>query len=211
MALDLLRSAKSILKIDDLTIDNIVFKLHYRVTVAILIGSSLVGVAKQVILDILCPMSHQYFIILVFRWSHQLSDQLWSIQRSAGWLLLDTFNLSYQIWVPSETERGPDNDWAFTAVHPRAVLAAWWTLSWSLRGRAGTGSRGTSSTTTTSSPPPIRTPHFTSGSLSSSSSRYGSNSIYHKVSDNFHFPGCFILRTKENMENLRGRTYGFIW
>ena len=58
MALDLLRSAKSILKIDDLTIDNIVFKLHYRVTVAILIGSSLVGVAKQVILDILCPMSH---------------------------------------------------------------------------------------------------------------------------------------------------------
>ena len=59
----------------------------------------------------------------------------------------------------------------------RAVLAAWWTLSWSLRGRAGTGSRGTSSTTTTSSPPPLRTPHFTSGSLSSSSSRYGSNSI----------------------------------
>ena len=50
MALDLLRSAKSILKIDDLTIDNIVFKLHYRVTVAILIGSSLVGVAKQVTL-----------------------------------------------------------------------------------------------------------------------------------------------------------------
>ena len=93
----------------------------------------------------------------------------------------------------------------------RAVLAAWWTLSWSLRGRAGTGNRGTSSTTTTSSPPPLRTPHFTSGSLSSSSSRYGSNSIYHKVSDNFHFPGCFILRTKENMENLRGRSYGFIW
>ena len=47
MALDLLKSAKSILKIDDLTIDNIVFKLHYRVTVAILVGSSLVGVAKQ--------------------------------------------------------------------------------------------------------------------------------------------------------------------
>ena len=47
MALDILRSAKSILKIDDLTIDNVVFKLHYRVTVAIFIGSSLVGVAKQ--------------------------------------------------------------------------------------------------------------------------------------------------------------------
>ena len=37
MALDLLRSAKGILKTDDLTIDNVVFKLHYRVTVAILI------------------------------------------------------------------------------------------------------------------------------------------------------------------------------
>ena len=47
MALDLLRSAKGILKTDELTIDNVVFKLHYRVTVAILIGSSLIGVAKQ--------------------------------------------------------------------------------------------------------------------------------------------------------------------
>ena len=47
MALDLFRSAKGILKTDDLTIDNVGFKLHYRVTVAILIGSSLIGVAKQ--------------------------------------------------------------------------------------------------------------------------------------------------------------------
>ena len=47
MALDLVKGLKSFLKIDDLTIDNIVFKLHYRVTVAILVGSSLVGVAKQ--------------------------------------------------------------------------------------------------------------------------------------------------------------------
>ena len=47
MALDLLHSAKGILKTDELTIDNVVFKLHYRVTVAILIGSSLIGVAKQ--------------------------------------------------------------------------------------------------------------------------------------------------------------------
>ena len=47
MALDLLRSAKGILKTDELTIDNVVFKLHYRDTVAILIGSSLIGVAKQ--------------------------------------------------------------------------------------------------------------------------------------------------------------------
>ena len=47
MALDLLKSAKTILKTDELTIDNGVFKLHYRVTVAILIGASLIGVAKQ--------------------------------------------------------------------------------------------------------------------------------------------------------------------
>ena len=46
MALDLLNSAKTILKTDELTIDNGVFKLHYRVTVAILIGASLIGVAK---------------------------------------------------------------------------------------------------------------------------------------------------------------------
>jgi len=47
MALDLLKSAQKILKTDELTIDNAVFKLHYRVTVAILVGSSLIGVAKQ--------------------------------------------------------------------------------------------------------------------------------------------------------------------
>ena len=71
MALDLLRSAKSILKIDDLTIDNIVFKLHYRVTVAILIGSSLVGVAKQVNnienSSSVIFSSRKYFPDLVFR------------------------------------------------------------------------------------------------------------------------------------------------
>ena len=47
MALELLKSAKGIFKSDELTIDNLVFKLHYRVTVALLVGSSLVGVAKQ--------------------------------------------------------------------------------------------------------------------------------------------------------------------
>jgi len=47
MALDVLRSAKAILKTDDFVIDNVVFKLHYRVTVALLLGASLIGVAKQ--------------------------------------------------------------------------------------------------------------------------------------------------------------------
>ena len=62
MALDLLRSAKGILKTDDLTIDNVVFKLHYRVTVAILIGSSLIGVAKQYFGDpINCQVRNNWF------------------------------------------------------------------------------------------------------------------------------------------------------
>ena len=59
MALELLRSAKGIFKTDELTTDNAVFKLHYRVTVAILIGSSLVGVAKQYFGDpINCQVSY---------------------------------------------------------------------------------------------------------------------------------------------------------
>ena len=64
MALDLLRSAKGILKTDDLTIDNVVFKLHYRVTVAILISSSLIGVAKQYFGDpINCQVRKHWFNI----------------------------------------------------------------------------------------------------------------------------------------------------
>ena len=66
MALDLLHSAKGILKTDDLTIDNVVFKLHYRVTVALLIGSSLVGVAKQYFGD---PINCQVGILLFNRCS----------------------------------------------------------------------------------------------------------------------------------------------
>ena len=59
MALDLLNSAKTYLKSDELTIDNVVFKLHYRLTVALLIGSSLIGVAKQYFGDpINCQVSY---------------------------------------------------------------------------------------------------------------------------------------------------------
>ena len=58
MALDLLNSAKTYLKSDELTIDNVVFKLHYRLTVALLIGSSMIGVAKQYFRDpINCQVS----------------------------------------------------------------------------------------------------------------------------------------------------------
>ena len=47
MALELLKSAKAVLRTDQLIIDSLVFKLHYRASVALLIGCSLVGVAKQ--------------------------------------------------------------------------------------------------------------------------------------------------------------------
>ena len=67
MALDLFRSAKGILKTDDLTIDNVVFKLHYRVTVAILIGSSLIGVAKQYFGDPINCQVGKHFLIWYIR------------------------------------------------------------------------------------------------------------------------------------------------
>jgi len=47
MALDVFSSVRGLLKSDDFTIDNFVFKLHYRASVILFLGSSLVGVAKQ--------------------------------------------------------------------------------------------------------------------------------------------------------------------
>ena len=41
--LDIASYIKSIVKTDPINIDNIVFRLHYRVTVAILIAASIVG------------------------------------------------------------------------------------------------------------------------------------------------------------------------
>ena len=41
--LDIASYIKSIVKTDVINIDNIVFRLHYRVTVAILIAASIVG------------------------------------------------------------------------------------------------------------------------------------------------------------------------
>lgn len=103
MALDLLRSAKSILKIDDLTIDNIVFKLHYRVTVAILVGSSLVGVAKQYFGDPISKASCGLLSTLRLIFFNRLSDQLRSVQRGAGWLLLDPLHIPREVWVPGDS------------------------------------------------------------------------------------------------------------
>ncbi len=47
MALDLLSSVRYLLKPEDISIDNWVFRLHYRATVLILLASSAIGVAKQ--------------------------------------------------------------------------------------------------------------------------------------------------------------------
>jgi hypothetical protein len=47
MALDLLSSVRYLLKPEDISIDNWIFRMHYRVTVLILLSSSGIGVAKQ--------------------------------------------------------------------------------------------------------------------------------------------------------------------
>lgn len=47
MALDLFSSVRYLLKPEDISIDNWIFKLHYRASVIILLASSGVGVAKQ--------------------------------------------------------------------------------------------------------------------------------------------------------------------
>ena len=43
MVMDIASYVKSMVKTDSVNIDNFVFRLHYRVTVAILISASLVG------------------------------------------------------------------------------------------------------------------------------------------------------------------------
>jgi hypothetical protein len=47
MALDVVGSVRYLLKAEEISIDDWIFRLHYRATVLILFTSSLVGVAKQ--------------------------------------------------------------------------------------------------------------------------------------------------------------------
>ena len=47
MALEVFSSIRYFLKPEDISIDNWIFKLHYRVSVALMLGSSAIGVAKQ--------------------------------------------------------------------------------------------------------------------------------------------------------------------
>ena len=47
MALEVFSSIRYWIKPEDISIDNWIFKLHYRFSTAILLGSSAIGVAKQ--------------------------------------------------------------------------------------------------------------------------------------------------------------------
>ena len=47
MALDVFSSVRHLLKPEEICIDNWIFKLHYRVTVMLFLGSSAIGVSKQ--------------------------------------------------------------------------------------------------------------------------------------------------------------------
>ncbi len=47
MALELFSSVRYLLRPEEISIDNWVFRLHYRLTVLFLVGSSFIGVAKQ--------------------------------------------------------------------------------------------------------------------------------------------------------------------
>ena len=117
----------------------------------------------------------KYFPVLVFRRSDKLSDQLRSVQRSTGWLLLDPLHLSHQIWVPGQCglRGGP------RAHHREAGEVRGAGILHQLQQQPGL----------------LHSGHF----------------VLPVGSFHPHPPGCFILHTKKNMENLRGRTYGFIW
>ena len=45
--MDIASYIKSMVKTDVITIDNLVFRLHYRITVGLLLSASIIGVAKQ--------------------------------------------------------------------------------------------------------------------------------------------------------------------
>ena len=61
MALEVFSSIRYYLKPEEISIDNWVFKLHYRVATAIMIGSSAIGVAKQYFGD---PINCQVITLL---------------------------------------------------------------------------------------------------------------------------------------------------
>ena len=58
MALDVFSSVRYLLKPEDISIDNWIFKMHYRLTVLFLLASSAIGVSKQYFGD---PINCQVF------------------------------------------------------------------------------------------------------------------------------------------------------
>ncbi len=86
MALDLLSSIRYLLKPEDISIDNFVFRLHYKMTVLVLLASSVVGVAKQYFGDpINCQVrKEEAFLLLPLRlpsWmaATQKADSFWHL------------------------------------------------------------------------------------------------------------------------------------
>lgn len=71
MALEVFSSIRYWIKPEDISIDNWIFKLHYRFSTAILLGSSAIGVAKQYFGD---PINCQ-----VMRFPKSKSDLLYFI------------------------------------------------------------------------------------------------------------------------------------
>ena len=68
-------SIRYLLKPEEISIDNWVFKLHYRVTVLLLLASSAIGVSKQYFGDpINCQVGN-----LVLIWQHSLKKHIKSV------------------------------------------------------------------------------------------------------------------------------------
>ena len=105
MVMDVASYIKSMLKTDSVCIDNFVFRLHYRVTVAILLASSIIGRQGPFCLEIL-KSEYPHVIVrggqAVLRGPHQLPDELRRGEQGAGRLLLDTLPLPHQIRVPGQ-------------------------------------------------------------------------------------------------------------
>ena len=107
MVMDVASYIKSMLKTDSVCIDNFVFRLHYRVTVAILLASSIIGMQCKDHFDWKFWSLNIHLVIVrggqaVLRGPHQLPDELRRGEQGAGRLLLDTLNLPHQIGVPGQ-------------------------------------------------------------------------------------------------------------
>jgi hypothetical protein len=63
MALEVFSSVRYYLSPEEISIDNWIFKLHYKFSTAIWLGSSAIGVAKQYFGD---PINCQVFTNVIF-------------------------------------------------------------------------------------------------------------------------------------------------